>query len=317
MKDRLSLVAALILGAGAAVTPVAPAQQGPAGGAPAAATRPAPTILEFGGEKSVTRSSRDATLAFTFPAEIAEILIRGGEPVKKGDLIIRARDEEYRHQRDLQRLLAETDLEVQKAQASLDQAKVEYDAQLHAKSKGGGSKIDIDRAQTAVRLREVELEIAKITYEQQKIQLKFREAQLERNYLRAPFDGRVDDVSVDVGEVKKDSERVARVVSVNPLWIDVPTPTAQTMLLALKPGDPAWVVLDTPGEAAVRKGKVIEVAAEADPASNTRRIRVELPNPQEHPAGLTSWVRFKPPTGEWASRIAPEPVAQTPAKPPQ
>ena len=55
----------------------------------------------------------------------------------------------------------------------------------------------------------------------------------------------------------------------------------------------------------VGRGKVIEVAAEADPASNTRRVRVELPNPSEHPAGLTAWVRFQPPTGRWAERLAP------------
>jgi multidrug efflux system membrane fusion protein len=164
-------------------------------------------------------------------------------------------------------------------------------------------------------MKKVELEIARIQLEQQKIQLRFREAQLERNYLRAPFDGRVDDVSVDVGEVKKETERVARVVAVNPLWIDVPAPTGQTMTLALKPGDPAWVILDIPGEARVSRGKIIEVGAEADPASNTRRVRVELPNPTEHPAGLTAWVRFQPPTGGWSARTAPEGPTLTAEKP--
>jgi len=283
------------------------AQPGAKGGAAGAQTPAMPPIADFGGEKAVTRSSRDATLAFPFPAEIAEIVARGGQPVKKGDLILRARDEEYRYQRDLQKLLADSDLDVQKAQAALDQAKVELDGQTELRDKKmGGSKLEYDRARTTYVVKVVELEIAKNQLEQQKIQLKFREAQLDRNSLRAPFDGRVAEVVVDVGDVKKDSDRVARVVSVNPLWIDVPTPTAQTITLNLKNGDPAWVVLDIPGDAVVGRGKVIEVAAEADPASNTRRVRVELPNPNEHPAGLTAWVRFQPPTGKWAERLAPQ-----------
>jgi RND family efflux transporter MFP subunit len=283
---------------------------------PAIQSQALPAIADFGGEKAVTRSSRDATLAFPFPAEIAEILVRGGQPVKKGDLILRARDEEYRYQRDLQKLLADSDLDVQKAQAALDQAKVELDAQTELREKKmGGNKVEFDRARLTHVVKQVELEIARNQLEQQKMQLKFREAQLDRNYLRAPFDGRVDEVVVDVGDVKKDSEKVARVVSVNPLWIDVPTPTAQTITLGLKNGDPAWAVLDMPGDPVVSRGKVIEVGAEADPASNTRRVRVELPNPNEHPGGLTAWVRFQPPRGRWAERLAPEGPVLTAEKP--
>ena len=310
----------LLAGAGAAITiaavssMVVRAQQGQA-----PAPKP-PSIVEFGGEKSVTRPSRDATLAFPFPAEVAEIVARGGQPVKKGDLIIRSRDEEDLYQRDLQKLNADSELDIQKAQATLDQAEVEYRGNLDAKAKGGGSKIDIDRAKTTVDLKKVELEIARLQHVQAAVQLKYRQAQLDRNSLKAPFDGRVDEVFVDIGEVKKDSERIARIVSVNPLWIDVPTPTALTITLGLKPGDPAWVVLDLPGDAAVAQGRVIEVGAEADAASDRRRIRVELPNPKEHPSGLTAWVRFEPPKGEWASRLArtPEPpprqTAQNPAR---
>lgn len=269
--------------------------------------KPAPNLAEFGGEKAVTRSSRDSTLAFPFPAEVAEILIRGGQPVKKGDLIIRARDEEYRYQRDLQKLVAESDLDVQKAQAACDQAKVELDAQEQAKAKGGGNKIDIDRARTAWEVKKAELEIAKLEHQQQALQLKYRDAQLERNFLRAPFDGRVDEVYIDVGEVKRETEKIVRVVSVNPLWIDVPTPTATTLNLNLKPGDPAWTVLATPGDPIVLKGKIIELGAEADAASEKRRVRVEVTNPKEIPAGMTCWVRFVPPKGDWAARLAEAP----------
>jgi multidrug efflux system membrane fusion protein len=311
---RTLSAAPLALVAGLALTHLAALAQPPAapsatGGLPASAPKPALLIADFDGHKAVTRSSRDSTLAFPYPAEIIEITAHGGQPVKRGDLIIRARDEEYRYQRDLQQLMADSTLDIDKAQATLDQAQVEYDAQLAAKAKGGGNKIDIDRARTTLDIKKVELSIAKLEHTQQALQLKYRQAQLDRNELRAPFDGRVDEVFVDVGEVKRETDKVVRVVSVNPLWIDVQTPTGQTMTLGLKPGDPAWIVLDIPGDRSVVQGKVIEVGAEADAASDRRRIRVEVPNPKEQPAGLTAWVRFQPPKGEWATLLAPTAAA--------
>ncbi len=104
-----------------------------------------------------------------------------------------------------------------------------------------------------------------------------------------------------------------RIVATDPLWIDVPTPTGQTLTLGLKPGDKAWVLLDLPGQPKVWVGKVIEVGAAADPASNTRRVRVELANPNDWPSGMTAWVRFTAPQGEWSTRVV-EPQKQAAAR---
>jgi multidrug efflux pump subunit AcrA (membrane-fusion protein) len=280
----------------------------PRGVTPAAAA-------SFGGEKSVTRPSRDSTLSYTFPVEIAEIVARGGAKVKKGDLLVKGRDDEYRYQRDLQKLQAESDLDIQKAQAALEQAQIEYDAQVELRDlKKGGNKLQFDQARTVLAVRKVELALAQRDHTQQIAQLGFRQAQLDRLALTAPFDGQVDTVSVEVGEVKRETEPVIRVVATDKLWIDVNTPIAQTLNLALKAGDRAWVLMDTPGggEPKVYMGKVIEVAADANFEAGLRRVRVELDNPADWPSGLTSWVRFTAPTGEWAPRVV-DRVAVAPA----
>lgn len=266
---------------------------------------PAVRASDFGGVRAVVRASRDATMSFTFPIEIAEIAVKGGAKVKKGDLLIRGRDDEYIAQRDLQRTQAESDLEIQKAQAALNQATVEFEGWRELKErKQAGSNLEFERAKTLLEARTVDLAIARLQKEQAGIQLRIREAQLDRVWLRAPFDGVVDRVTVEVGEVKRETEPVVRVVATDPLWIDANTPTDQTMKLGTKAGDPAWVVLEVPGEPAVYVGKVIEVGAEADFGSATRRIRVELANAGEWPGGLAAWVRLTPPEGEWAGRIA-------------
>jgi RND family efflux transporter MFP subunit len=265
----------------------------------------AQAAASFGGTKGVSRPSHDSTMSFTFPVEIAEILVKGGQNVKKGDLLIRGRDDEYRLQRDLQKVIAESDLDVQRAQAAVDQSQVEFDGQqaMLDKSKGT-SKVEYDRARTTLIARQVDLEIAKLNVVQQRIQLELRQAQLERLVMRAPFDGRIDKVSADIGEVKRETEPVVRIVSTNPLWIDVNPPTHETMNLALKPGDKAWVLLDLPTkEPSVYIGTVIEIAADANFGANTRRVRVELDNPRDWPSGVTSHVRFTQPSGEWAARI--------------
>jgi multidrug efflux system membrane fusion protein len=271
----------------------------------------------FGGEKSVTRPSRDSTLSYTFPVEIAEVVAHGGTKVKKGDLLIKGRDEEYRYQRDLQKLQAESDLDIQKAQAGVDQAKVEYDAQLKIKEKNtAAAPIELERARTTLIARQVDLEIAKRDHLQQNMQLGYRQSQLDRLFLAAPFDGRVDTVSVEVGEVKRETEPVIRVVATDKLWIDVNTPIAQTLNLALKPGERAWVLMDVPGEPRVHVGRIIEVAADANFEAGLRRVRVELDNPADWPSGLTSWVRFTAPTGDWAAKVVErESAAAVPAAP--
>ncbi|MBX3377805.1 MAG: efflux RND transporter periplasmic adaptor subunit [Phycisphaeraceae bacterium] len=299
MKVRILLCAVL---AAAAVAGFAPKQQ--------------PVPSSFGGEKFITRPSRDSVLGFSFPAEIVEVLVKGGQQVKRGEPLIRARDEDVRAQRDLAKLITEVDLDVQKAQYGVDLARVEFDAQKELRDKkAGGNVIDYARAEATLKARTVDLEIAKHERKQQALQLAIRQAQLDRLTILAPFDGVIDDVIVDVGQVKRETEPVLRIVNTDPLWIDVPTPTSQTLTRGLKTGDPAWVVLDLPGDGAgkVWKAKVIEVGAAADPASNTRRVRVELANPSQWPSGMTAWVRFTPPEGEWAARVV-EPDKRAAAK---
>lgn len=267
------------------------------------ATPAARAAALFAGEQCFTRASRAATLGFTFPVEIAEVKVRGGQRVKAGDLLVRARDEDVVAQRDLQKVIAESDLEIARARATLDQAEVELAAQEQLKERNRGiAPIEYDRAKATVAVRSAEHELAKLQQRQQRLTLVAREAQLDRYRLRAPFDGIVDSVGVDAGDVKRETDAVLRLVSTEPLWMDVPTPTGLTLEMALKPGDAAWVLLDTPGEPVVRVGRVIEVGAEADPGSSTRRVRVEVANPAGLPSGMTAWVRFSEPGAAWKSR---------------
>jgi RND family efflux transporter MFP subunit len=275
----------------------------PPGAAPAGLT--ADMIAEFGGDKHITRPSLDATMGFSLATRVTAVIVKVGQSVKAGDLMARGEDAEEAVFVKLQKLRAETDLPVQKAQKAAALAKVEYEALLDAQKKSAGSPLEVDRAKLTWEGAVIDLDTAKISQAQEVLQVERYQARVDKLQLKAPFDGQVDSISADVGQSVSETDKVIRVVNIDPLRIDVPAPTARTLEQGLKVGDPAWVLMDLPGEARVHVGKIVGLSAVADSASATRTVRVELPNPAKTVAGLTAWVRFREPTGAWKDRIAP------------
>jgi len=84
---------------------------------------------------------------------------------------------------------------------------------------------------------------------------------------------------------------VMRIISIDPMWIDVNVPTRQARN-QLRKGQSAQVQFK--GVTQIKTGKIIKVASDADPASDTVRVRVELPNPEKRGTGETVTVTFLP-----------------------
>lgn len=256
----------------------------------------------FEGIKAVTRPSRDAIMGFSAATRVMELLVAGGQSVTKGQLLIRGDDAEDGIVVKLQELRAGTDLPVQKAKKAAELAKLEYERYKEAQAKGSASPTEVDRARVSHEAAVIDVGQAEITQQQEVVQIDRLKARVDKLRIVAPFDGVVDQISVDVGQTVSESDKIVRVVNVNPLWIDVPVPTGKT--LDLQPDSKCWVLMDLPGQSSVRLGKVIEVSAVADAASGTRRVRVSLPNPNKTVAGVTAYVRFSEPPEAWSKRIA-------------
>ena len=90
------------------------------------------------------------------------------------------------------------------------------------------------------------------------------------------------------GESVEQQTKVIRVVSIDPLWIEVPVPleTART----LKLGNTARVKFADLKDA--QQGKITHIAAVADAASDTLQVRLEVPNSALRPAGERVRVDF-------------------------
>lgn len=287
-----------------------------AGLAPAGDT-PEPTQLvpfeklanEFEGHKAFTRPCKDASVGFSVPSQVKEVLATAGQVVKKGDLLIRGDDEEDAALLRLQEIRAKSKATVAKEKASVELAQLEYDRLIEASSKGAGNPQEMDRARLGLAAAKANLEIAEVTQEQEELEVERRRARVERLRLTAPFDGVVDTVLVDLGQSLQESEKAIRIVDIDPLWLDVDTPTDETVRRRTKPGDEAWILIDLAGKAEVVKGKVIEVSPTADASSRTRKVRIEVPNPEGAAgegmrlvAGEPAWVRFAAPSKDWTAR---------------
>jgi len=255
----------------------------------------------FGGIQSFSKPSRDAVMGFSIPTRVTEHSVIGGQRVKAGDLLIRGQDAEQLAIVKQTRMRAETDAAIRRAEKQSELAEIEYGRAKDAFDQDAMALNEVERYRVTWEVSEIDLEIAKMNAELENIRLEQAEALLARYQIVAPFDGQIDQVFVDIGRSVGDTEPVIRVVQVDPVWIDVPTPTKQT--IGLETGADAWVLVDGPEEPVVVKGTIIEVSPVADFASGSRRVRVEVPNPSAWPPGMRAWVRFSEPTPEWLDRF--------------
>ena len=240
--------------------------------------------------EGITVPNADVTLSFVVPGRITDIRVKEGQQVKKDQLLVHLYDEPERIQSQQLKLLADNPTKIDAARAELAQKTVDLKKVRLARAKGAASEWEVEHLQLNVRIAELSLKSALVEQEQYRRRYAHAQSQLQRMRLAAPIAGRIESVNVEVGESVGALSPVIRIVQNDPLWIDIPVPMAQAG--ELDAGQNAWVVF--PGEAAgaPASGHIINIAAVGDAASDTLRVRVEVPNPLQRPAGERVSVSF-------------------------
>jgi RND family efflux transporter MFP subunit len=253
---------------------------------------------DFGGVKAETRPKLDTTMQFTFGTEVREIFVRSGARVKKDAMLVRARDAEVLAAIEQQKLLATSELEIIGTERQLELASFRFD---RLKASKNFAATEFEESRIAVATAKVQRDQAVQRRDQARLALRQLEAQHERFFLQAPFDGIIEDVMVELGQGVNEQTKVLRLVNTDQLQLDAAADTDMTLSMDLKAGDRAWVLIDLPGKPAMVQGKVLAVSPVADSVSQTRRVRVEIENPKSWPAGTQAQVRFDAPGSNWAS----------------
>jgi multidrug efflux pump subunit AcrA (membrane-fusion protein) len=162
--------------------------------------------------------------------------------------------------------------------------------------------LELRRAEAQRDVDALSLEQARLDFQDSQILVKQNQARHDEFLLKAPMAGVVSKVIVAEGELVEQLKPIIRLVVIDPLWIDTAVPTNQT--LDLKAGDPAWVQFTLPGHYQPVEAQVKYVDVVADAGSDTRLVRVEVPNPKGLPPGTHVTVSFTKPAP------TPEPTAE-------
>jgi len=235
--------------------------------------------------EAITRPSANVVLKFTRPGLVAKVLVKDGDAVKVGQVVAQLDDAAERMQVAQLKAQAEDDTRVEAAKAQLRQKELDLKKYEDAAAAGRAvTKMEVEHAKLDVTIAVLSLKLAEFQQSQDKRKYEEARVRLDRMRMISPIDGTIENLAVEQGESVDALEEVLRVVKIDPLWINVAVPMSQAR--TLKKGDPAMVTF--PGAGAGGKqvaGKIIHMPSEADSASNTLKIRVEVPNPTARRAG--------------------------------
>lgn len=198
--------------------------------------------------KGQTEANRDIDLKAEVSGQVEAVPVEKGSIVKTGDVICRLAKEDR-------------ELRLAEAQASLDQAQLEYDGALKLKTGGYQS-------QTAIATSKARLEMTKAEHLR-------RQLDLQKTQIRAPFDAVVDERPVEIGDLMRPGDVCATLLDLDPLVIAGQVSEQQVIRMAR--GDEAQARLVT-GER--MSGRIRYISRDADDTTRSFRVEAAVENPE-------------------------------------
>ncbi|MCR4266602.1 efflux RND transporter periplasmic adaptor subunit [Nitratireductor sp. ZSWI3] len=204
-----------------------------------------------------TSADKRTALASRSGGIITELPVSKGQHVKSGELILRLETEGK-------------EAAVETARQVLAQREAESEAANRLAKSGNLARLQLDSARSALATARSQLEAA--------------EAELARITVRAPFDGVIDKVDVELGSSIMQGAEVATLLKLDPM-IAVGE-VSEHDLGSVDIGDEADVRLVN---GSTVRGKVRFVSREASEQTRTFRVEVAIPNAEGAiPAGMTA-----------------------------
>jgi multidrug efflux system membrane fusion protein len=220
-----------------------------------------------------TEADRKVTITARTGGVITELNVRRGSRVKKDDVIAVLSDEAREAQ-------------VLQARALYTQRKTELDAKRKLIDTGALPRLELVNLEAQFKAAEAALAGA--------------EAERDRGIVRAPWDGIITDLPVDVGQAafSFSGRDIAQLIKLDPMLAVVEV--AERKLGGIHVGGTAEIRLVT-GQTAT--GRIRFVASMASPQTRTYRVEVEVPNAAGTiPDGITAEVTL-PMAAEAAARV--------------
>ena len=247
---------------------------------------------------------------------LEQMNVERGDTVTSGQIVARLTAQVERASANVAHTRSTADAEYKQAVASNQLAQRKLDRTRDLVKKDFVSDQALDQAEAEARVAEQRVAQARELQSVALREYQLSAVQLGLRDVRSPFDGVVIERYRTEGE-RVEREPLVRVARVDPLRVEAIVPASQ--FGSILAGQGAIVKTDLPGFGSL-SAKVVLVDKVIDPASNSFRVRMQLPNPNNRiPAGLRCRVDFvlAPPVTKDALPVVPLlPVSHKPIQAP-
>ena len=249
--------------------------------------------LGLQGLRALSRPSSEHKVSFASPGVIHQILVKDGDAVKKDQVLAVQNEAEEIAKLEIAEFEAgkAADQYIKAAEATLNKAMVDLkrlEQLFAAEIAQGRSNTELDAAKAEVAVSEATLDLRKYEKDVKARQAKLQKLKLDEKRVKSPVDGFVLRIEAREGEGADMSKTAIQVVRNDPLWVEVDVPTGRAKTLKMSQALEARYA----DEEQWRQGKVIYMAPYANAGSATRRVRLEMPNPEKREAGVQMFVRL-------------------------
>ena len=204
----------------------------------------------------ITQAKRSVTVRSEANGKVIRLLKEHGQLVKKNDVIAEI------DQQDLPARLKQ-------AQAFKDQTRLEYEGAQKLKGQGFQN--------------EAQLASALSNFEQANAQLAGLELQRANTYIRAPFDGQIEDINLELGSYVRQGDAIAEIYDYSQLKFV--GSVSEKDISSLRVGQQANVELIN-GELA--PAKVSYIGSVTNPATRTFKVELTVSSVNRNVSGVTS-----------------------------
>lgn len=227
---------------------------------------------------------------------IKRLAVRQGDVVKRGDVLAEIDDDQPQMEKrraeaehGQAKAKAESDVDVRYAEKAQDVAKATYIKAEQSHTRVPDSVTGVERDRLRLEWEKTELQIEQAKLERQlsslaatskQVELEAAEQGIERRKIRSPLDGEIEEVIPHEGEWLQPGEPLARIITIDRLYVDGFVDAAQFGPAELR-GRPVTVdlTLDN-GRVEAFEGRIFKIKHRVEGGSY--RVVAEVKNRQEH-----------------------------------
>lgn len=233
----------------------------------------------LGAASGLIEPLQQATLASTVVGRIQRVLVKEGDTVKAGQVLIELEQELETLEMERRRLVAESKAEIEIARERTALLEKEWQALTKLREATRSvSQEELDKKQIEFKLARAEAAQLEVREQIEVLEHKIAQTQLDRRLIRAPNDGVITRVHAQPGEISEVRQPLVAIVNASSCYFVANVEPA--VAARLRTGGAARIKIDPAGGGSPveANGTVDSMSPVVDSASGLRRVKILLPN---------------------------------------